>query len=96
MKRINSKILWATAFVCAIPVYGQTDQGVVRLNLKDASRNGPPDTLPVYVEVATVQPDVEQGIVFTLNIENNGSQTITITDPVDTTKVRLFSITLQE
>ena len=93
MKRTNSKILWVAVLAWTIPVYGQTDQGVVRLNLKDASSNGPPDTLLVYVEVATVQPDVEQGIVFTLNIVNNGSQTIRIMDPVDTTKVLLSSST---
>ena len=94
IKRINSKILWATALVCAIPVYGQTNNSVVRLNLKDASRNGPPDTLPVYVEVATVQPDVEQGIVFKFNIENNGVKPINILDPINTLGVVLNSMSL--
>ena len=92
--RTNRKALWATVFVCTIPAYGQADNSLVRLNLKDASRNGPPDTLPVYVEVATVQPDVEQGIVITLNIQNNGSQTIRILDPVDTFGVFLHSLSL--
>ena len=95
IKRTNSKIFWAAMLAWTIPVYGQMDQDVVRLSLRDPVDNGPPDTLPVYVEVATVQPDVGQGIVFTLNIENNGSQTIKITDPVDTTKVGLFSIARQ-
>lgn len=95
IKRLNSKALWASVLVCALPVYGQTDQGVVRLYLKSTVRDGPPDTLPVYVEVATVQPHVEEGIVFTFNIENNGSEPIRILDPVDAISINLYSFKLR-
>ena len=95
IKRIYGKALWAAMLACTIPVYGQTDQGVVRLYLKDALHKARPDTLSVYVEVATVQPDVEQGIMFTFYIQNNGSQTIKIMDPVDTISVLLYSSSLR-
>ncbi len=85
---------WSIVLACVVPVYGQTDQNIIRLEMKDRSRHGPPETLRVYVEIATVQPDVEQGIVFTLNIENNGPQVIQILDPIDRTRVSLFSSTL--
>ena len=95
IKRINSKILWAAVLVCTIPVYGQTDNSVVRLYLKDDVRNGWPETLPVYVDVATVQPDVEQGILFTFNIENNRSEPVRILNPVERISTYLYSVKLR-
>ncbi len=83
--------------ICAVPVFAQSDPNIVRLYLKefphDNVTSGPPNTLPVYVEVATVQPDVEQGIVFTLNIENNSAKTVKIMDPIDRTHISLHGFT---
>ncbi len=90
-KQNYNMILLVTALVCVIPVYGQTGEHIVRLDMKDRSRHGPPETLPVYIEIATVQPDVEQGIMFTYTIENNGSQTMQILDPIERLSVLLIS-----
>ncbi len=90
-KTFRDIVRWAIALVCIVPAHGQTDQHIVRLEMKDRLRHGPPETLRVYVEIATVQPDVEQGIVFTLNIENNGSQTIQMLDPIDMISILLTS-----
>ncbi len=94
-KLFNNKVVFVTVLVCAVPTFAQADQHIVRLDMKDAtSSNGPPESLDVYVEVATIQPGVEQGIVFTLNIENNSGQVIRTLDPVDMTNVMLFSSSL--
>lgn len=92
-KLLHNKARWLIAFACIVPAYGQTDQHIVRLNMKEYAVELP-ETLSVYVEIAAVQPDVEQGIVFTLNIENNGSQTIQMLDPIDMFRVSLTSFKL--
>ncbi len=90
--KIFSTLLLVITLVCIIPVYGQENQAIVRWDMKDTIRHGPPETLLVYVEITTIQPNVEQGIVFTLSIENNGTQAIQILDPVDMIKVRLYRL----
>ncbi len=90
-KTFRDIVRWAIALVCIVPAHGQTDQHIVRLDMKDRSRHGPPETLPVYIEIATIQSDVEQGIMFTYTIENNGSQTMQILDPIEYLSVLLIS-----
>ncbi len=90
---IHCKVCFIAVLISTVPIFGQADQNIVRLDLKDRAQHGPPDTLPAYVEIATVQPDVEQGIVFTLNIENNSAKTIRIMDPIDLTNIILVGFT---
>ncbi len=92
---IHCKACIVAVLACSVSVFGQTDQGILRLDLKSLpiSSNKLPGTLSVYVEIATVQPNVAQGIVFTLNIENNGSGTVRIQDPIDTMLISLTGFT---
>ena len=87
-------LLWVILMAYSLSAVAKGEDTVVSVELKEPrkrerSPDDPINQVRAFVELDTVQRDVSQGIVFIVDIYNDGDERVKLADPTERVSIRL-------